>query len=349
KSNILYGMYQAKNAIRLLDECYLVEGYLDVLSLHQGGIENVVASSGTSLTEGQIKLISRYTQNVTVLYDGDAAGIKASLRGIDLILEGGLNVNVVLFPEGEDPDSYIHKVGDEAFLAYLKENTKDFISFKAELFAHDAKESPVKKAEAIKEIVHSIAKIPDNIKRSVFLKQCSLIFDIDEQVLIAEYNKIHLTAQKQQQPSHSVPPPPSEPPFGLPEAPPEFYEEEAEQEVDTQLKSLHNYEREVVRLLISYPTQLVEESQALSQYVVEQVEDVEFKNPVFARLVELCKTRIESGFLPSTEEFVNHPENDIRNAAIDLLSEKHELSEKWETHEIFVPREKDLLLYGVER
>ncbi|GAA3972816.1 DNA primase [Hymenobacter antarcticus] len=190
KSDVLYGLFQARQAIRTEEVCYLVEGYLDVLSLYQGGIKNVVASSGTSLTEGQIRLIKRYSDNVTVLYDGDAAGIKASLRGTDLLLEGGLNVRVVLFPDGDDPDSYIRKVGDQRFAEYIETKSQDFISFKTTLVAREASNDPVKKAEAIRDVLHSIAKVPDAIKRQVFLQQTSATFGIDEQVLITEYNKL---------------------------------------------------------------------------------------------------------------------------------------------------------------
>ncbi|GAB2723504.1 hypothetical protein GCM10011495_03190 [Hymenobacter frigidus] len=190
KSDVLYGLFQARQAIRTEEVCYLVEGYLDVLSLYQGGIKNVVASSGTSLTEGQIRLIKRYADNVTVLYDGDAAGIKASLRGTDLLLEGGLNVRVVLFPDGDDPDSYIRKVGDQRFAEYIETKSQDFISFKTTLVAREASNDPVKKAEAIRDVLHSIAKVPDAIKRQVFLQQTSATFGIDEQVLITEYNKL---------------------------------------------------------------------------------------------------------------------------------------------------------------
>ncbi|MDB5233831.1 MAG: primase [Hymenobacter sp.] len=190
KSDVLYGLFQARQAIRTQEICYLVEGYLDVLSLYQGGIKNVVASSGTSLTEGQIRLIKRYSDNVTVLYDGDAAGIKASLRGTDLLLEGGLNVRVVLFPDGDDPDSYIRKVGDQRFTEYIETKSQDFISFKTTLVAREASNDPVKKAEAIRDVLHSIAKVPDAIKRQVFLQQTSATFGIDEQVLITEYNKL---------------------------------------------------------------------------------------------------------------------------------------------------------------
>ncbi|WP_192821748.1 DNA primase [Rufibacter sp. LB8] len=362
KSDVLYGMAQAKQAIRHADNCYLVEGYLDVLSLHQGGIENVVASSGTSLTESQIKLIGRYTKNITVLYDGDPAGIKASLRGIDLILEGGLNVNVVLFPDGDDPDSYIRKVGDTAFKAYVDSHSQDFISFKSELFAKEAKDNPVKKAEAIREMVVSIAKIPDAIKRSVFLKQCSIQFGIDEQVLISEYNKIHLTEQRSQRSSSSSStssyPPAAYAPGSFEEmaaeaeaaaaAEAEMYGAEDQQEAD-QTSLLRMREREVIRFILNYADKEVEEGVTTSQFMLGELEDIEFKTPIYKRLFDMCRLKLEQGFLPLATEFMQHEDKDIRNEVIDLVSEKYELSNGWATHEIIVPHESDLVTYGSER
>src|SRR6195952_1424017 len=196
KSNVLYGLYFAKKAIREEDNCYLVEGYADVLSVHQAGIENVVASSGTSLTVEQIRLISRFTKNIAILYDGDAAGIKASLRGLDMILEEGLNVKVVLFPDGHDPDSYVRNVGTNAFKTYIEDNKKDFILFKTDILLKEAGNDPIKKSEVIREIVESIAKIPDSIKASVFVKECSLLLQMDERSLLTELNKMRLAKSK---------------------------------------------------------------------------------------------------------------------------------------------------------
>jgi DNA primase len=176
---VIYGLFQAKKAIRDQDNCYLVEGYADVLAVQQAYIENVVASSGTSLTLEQIRLISRFTQNVTILYDGDAAGIKASLRGLDMILEEGLNVKVVSFPEGDDPDSYMHKVGAGAFKTYIEDNRQDFILYKANILLAEAGTDPIKRAGIIRDIVESIAKIPDNIKASVFVRECSHLLEIE--------------------------------------------------------------------------------------------------------------------------------------------------------------------------
>ncbi len=183
KSKVLYGIFQAKQAIAKQDNCFLVEGYTDVIQFNQSGIENVVASSGTALTPDQIRLINRLTKNITVLYDGDAAGLRASIRGIDLILEEGMNVKVCTFPEGEDPDSFAKKTPYEDLVLYLENNAKDFIQFKASLLMNEAKNDPIKKADLIRDMVFSISKIPDRIKREVYIKECSRIMDISEDVL----------------------------------------------------------------------------------------------------------------------------------------------------------------------
>lgn len=192
KSKVLYGLFHAKQAIAKEDNCYLVEGYTDVIQFHQTGVKNVVASSGTALSPEQIRLINRLTKNITVLFDGDAAGLRASVRGIDLILEQGMNVKVCSFPQGEDPDSFARQNTFEELTTYLQENAKDFIQFKASLLVEDAKNDPIKKADTIREIVHSISKIPDPIKREIYVRECSNIMDISEQVLfttLAQINK----------------------------------------------------------------------------------------------------------------------------------------------------------------
>lgn len=350
KSDVLYGLFQAKNSIRAQDVCYLVEGYLDVLSLSQGGLENVVASSGTSLTEGQIKLIGRYTKNITVLYDGDAAGIKASLRGIDLILETGLNVNVVTFPQGDDPDSYIRKVGDVAFKEYVDAQSQDFISFKTNLYARDARDNPVKKAEAIREIVSSIAKIPDSIKRQVFLKQCSSIFKIDEEVLVAEFNKIYQQNRQQQQKQNTIATPTRE--FTdeeLAEAEAYAAEAEATTELNPELDVLYHHEKEVVRLALTYPTHPLSDAEVfMLPYLLEQLDDTNFHTPVFKEIIEFCRQKLASGHYPVSDDFINHSRSEIRTAAINLMSQKYELSDNWQTHQIFVPRETDQLQYAAD-
>src|SRR5512140_603268 len=190
KSRILYGIYQARKTITEEDKCFLVEGYTDVMSLHESGIENVVASSGTSLTQEQVRLIKRFTQNITILYDGDPAGIKASIRGIDLVLEEGLNVRIVLLPNNEDPDSYSKKVSNEEFTKFLKENETDFIRFKTQLLLEEASNDPVKRADLIRDVVKSIAVIPETITRTVYIKECSTVLEVSEPILYHEVNKL---------------------------------------------------------------------------------------------------------------------------------------------------------------
>ena len=205
KSNELYGIFFAKQAIVKADCCFLVEGYTDVISMHQAGIENVVASSGTALTQGQIRLIHRFTSNITVLYDGDAAGIKAALRGIDLLLEDGMNVKVVLLPDGEDPDSFARKHNASQFAEFIKQSETDFIRFKTRLLLDDAGNDPIKRSSLITDIIRTVAIIPDNIARSIYIRECSSMMEIDEQVLLNEVNKIRLSKDERQ--SIQAPPP----------------------------------------------------------------------------------------------------------------------------------------------
>ncbi|HEX8549316.1 MAG TPA: DNA primase [Cytophagaceae bacterium] len=330
KGNVLYGIHQAKQMIRQEDECYLVEGYTDVISLHQAGVQNVVASSGTALTEEQIKLVSRFTPNVTVLYDGDAAGIKASVRGIDLILEAGLNVHIVLFPDGEDPDSYSKKVGASNFKEFIKANRADFITFKTKLFLTEAQNDPLKKAEVIREIISTIAKIPDAIKRSVFIKECSKLLEVDEQILISENNKIRLNKGKEE----------SKKPAPTPVA-------EDVEEVPTQDEISQNIiqwqEREIVRLLIEYASDNIDEQTSVNSYLLSEVEDIDFKTPVYKKIVDLLRVEKSAGRSVTDSFFIGHEDAEIRKEAIDLISSKYELSTNWEKFKIYVAREKDNL------
>ena len=204
KSNELYGIYFAKQAIVKQDRCFLVEGYMDVIGMHQVGVENVVASSGTALTQGQIRLIHRFTNNITVLYDGDAAGIKAALRGIDMLLEEGMNVKVVLLPDGEDPDSFAKSHGASEFAEYISRHETDFIRFKTSLLLTEAGNDPIKRAALISDIVRSVAVIPDNIARSVYIRECGTMLEIDEQVVLNEVNKVRLA--KLEKETNATPP-----------------------------------------------------------------------------------------------------------------------------------------------
>ncbi len=219
KSNELYGIYFAKQAIVKEDRCFLVEGYTDVISMHQAGIENVVASSGTALTQGQIRLIHRFTSNITVLYDGDAAGIKAALRGIDLLLEDGMNVKVVLLPDGEDPDSFARKHNASQFSEFIKQSETDFIRFKTRLLLDDAGTDPIKRSSLITDIIRTVAIIPDNIARSIYIRECSAMMEIDELVLLNEVNKIRLSKEERQNMQGQATPPVSNTMSMIPEYP----------------------------------------------------------------------------------------------------------------------------------
>lgn len=333
KSSVLYGLHFAKKAIRDEDNCFLVEGYADVISVHQAGIENVVASSGTSLTVDQIRLIGRLTKNVTILYDGDAAGIKASLRGLDMILEEGLNVKVVLFPDGHDPDSYVRLVGTSAFKKYIEGNKKDFILYKTNILLGEAGKDPIKKAEVIREIVESIAKIPDSIKASVFVKECSHQLDIDERALLSELNKIRMAkARKDSQQML----PRQEAPEELP--PPE--ELELPQEKDDA-----NQEREIVRLLLLYGNHIIDwdgiANTYIGPFIIGELADVEFDNPVCRLFTEIYRQQVENGVLPDEQFFIHHADKSIVDITVTLITTRYTLSENWyEMHKIFVPDEQ---------
>ncbi|MFT5772619.1 MAG: DNA primase [Algoriphagus sp.] len=333
KSDVLYGMFQAKKAIRDKDNCFLVEGYTDVVSMHLSGIENVVASSGTSLTDGQIKLIKRFTNQVTVLYDGDAAGIKASLRGIDLLLEGGLNVKAVVFPEGEDPDSYSRKVGTQAFQTYLDENSRDFIGFKIGLYQDEFQRNPIRKAEVIREIVQSIGKIPDPIIRSVYAKEASGLLEIEEEIIHAELNKSLLKTQKEaynkQQQEAEV--------------------EEAIQELIpaesgiTVTEILKIQEREMIRLLLNYGLQILADQEiSLSNYLLAEVEDLEMSTPLYTKILKIYREALVKGEVPSVDYFIGFGDSEIQKEVIDLVTMRHEVSVHWEDkHKIIINKESD--------
>jgi DNA primase len=335
KSNVLYGLYFAKKAIRDEDNCYLVEGYADVLSVHQAGIENVVASSGTSLTVEQIRLIGRFTKNITILYDGDAAGIKASLRGLDMILEEGLNVKVVLFPDGHDPDSYVRLVGTNSFKNHIAQHRKDFILYKTDILLKDAGNDPIKRAEVIREIVESIAKIPDSIKASVFIKECSHILEIDERALLSELNKMRLAKARkdsQQQGPRTIEPADYLPPEELP----------VEQPVK---KDESNQEREIIRLLLLYGNRMIAWDGIANTYIgpfmIAELADVEFDNEVCKKFVALYAKEVENGVLPEDQFFIHCADKDIVDITVTSLATKYALSENWyEMHRILVPDEQ---------
>jgi DNA primase len=335
KSKIVYGIYQAKASIRKQDECYLVEGYTDVISLSQHGIENVVASSGTALTPDQIRLIKRFTQNITMLYDGDNAGVKAALRGTDLILEEGMNVRIVVFPDNEDPDSFIKRLGPTAFEDFIKANKKDLILFKTSLFAADAQNDPIKKAELVKDIVGSIAKIPDAIQRSVYLKSCAQIMDIAEQILIQEVNKTR--RKKSDQKSDDYAP--------VNNQNNEISHEEMLRKTESlAVDSLAFYERDIVRILMESGTKSIaiedEQEMILCHFMKEELKDIEFKTKYKYSYHYICS--LEKPIEP--KDYLQHEDPEISSVAFEVLTSPHDLSEGWfNKYKVVVP-DKDMNL-----
>ena len=323
KSNVLYGMFQAKNAIRREDFCYLVEGYTDVISMHQADIDNVVASSGTALTEEQIKLIRRFTENVTVLFDGDAAGIKAALRGIDLVLKGGLNVRVVLLPDGEDPDSMSRKMGSSDYKQYLKSHTKDFISFKIDLLATDAAHDPIKKAEAIREIITSISLIPDPIKRSVYIQETGNLLKISESVLLNELNKIVIQERKKKEPDSR-----KEHTKDIPGIDELAKESSTVYKLDTK-RMEEIQEREVIRLLLNYADSELEEDIDLVSYFISEFEDLEFTNHTYSKIYHEFYEAKGKGDLIDSAYFLNNGSEDVKKLIAELTTRKHYVSPHW--------------------
>lgn len=325
KSNELYGLYFARTAISKADSVYLVEGYTDVISMHQAGIENVVASSGTSLTENQIKLIKRFTENVCVLYDGDAAGIKASLRGTDMLLEAGLNVKIVLFPDGEDPDSYSRKVGSDAFDIFLSENKQDFILFKTGLLKDEAGNDPVKQAELVRDIVGSISKIPDAFKRSNFIKACSRLLKVEEQLLISESNRLLRTKAAQE--ARTTLPPPAEQPLN--------YEQEIKSLV--QLQSNDAQERDLLRVLLKYATHSINDTENVAQYVFRELAEAEIviENPVITDILKLIHAQLHNQELNMQSLlYANDPK--LTQVVADMMSENLEVSPHWSQYDVDV-------------
>lgn len=320
KSNELYGIYFAKQAIVREDRCYLVEGYTDVISMHQTGIENVVASSGTSLTPGQIRLIHRFTDNVTIIYDGDPAGIKASLRGIDMLLEEGLNIRVLLLPDGDDPDSFARKTNAADFIEFVNKNSVDFMRFKTRLLIDDAGNDPVKRAALISDIVRSISIIPNQVIRGEYVKECSILLKTDEAMLYHEINKLKASAREK-----SVTPQTSTPTQTFPTESPAVLN-----------KSLFdNEEKNLLQLLIKYGHlqrfYLDEEKKQLisvAEYVISDLEmdDLTFHNPLHQRMLNEYKQHCMQKNESAEKFFTFHPDSQISQLAIELLSEKYTLS-----------------------
>ncbi|MBI4648432.1 MAG: DNA primase [Bacteroidia bacterium] len=338
KSNALYGIFFAKKAIVEQNKCYLTEGYTDVISLHQSGIENVVASSGTSLTPEQIRLIKRFTTNITILYDGDPAGIKAALRGIDMILEEGMNVKVLLFPDGEDPDSFSKKVNSTELHSFLTQNEHDFIVFKTQLLLKEAAKDPVKKAMLITDVVQSIAVIPDIITRSVYIKECSTLMNVEEQILYTEVSKKR--RQKAEQ---------------------EYRREQAViqrtkatisvQPTVTDYTNTLIEQREIIRYLINYGSyelfvikkDIYEPAKAVSvaQYIFNELkqDNLSLTHPVIKQIFEEYENSLNNGIILESKHFTKHPDKEINSMAADLVTTKYKLSKIHSKAGVFVETE----------
>ncbi len=338
KSNELYGLYFARNAISKSGYVYLVEGYTDVIQMHQAGVENVVASSGTSLTENQIRLIKRFTDNVCVLYDGDAAGIKASMRGIDMLLEAGLNVKVLLFPDGEDPDSFCKKQGPLGFSAYLDENKQDFIRFKTSLLSADAGSDPIKNAELIKDVVQSIAKVPDAFKRSGFIKETSIALKVEEQLLITEINRL-LRNKLSQQANTTIP---------APDDQPLNYEAEIKQLLDVQVHD--HQEKDIVRLLLHFANLPMEGYRNVAHFILSEIaqDEIEIENPVVHEILNEIHKQLEAGEV-DMQKLVNHMNPDISRFIAEMLSLHYEISPNWEhKFDILIDKLEDKYLEDID-
>ena len=356
KSDVLYGIYQAKRAITQQDCCILVEGYTDVISMHQSGVENVVASSGTSLTEGQIRLISRFTKNVTVIYDGDSAGIKASLRGIDMILREGLNVRTVLLPDGDDPDSFARKHNATELQDFLLTHEEDFISFKTHLLLAEAQGDPLKKAALITDIVQSISVIPNEITRSVYIHECAKQMEIDEEVLVRE-----VTLKRVERSAGS-------------EAK-EFVRRQhilhgnatTNQNLGTSYpkqviagSSAEELERELIKYLIKYGEQSFEYREGkeevqlnVAEVIISDLDrnGIQLENPAYRTLYEEYRALWETGASIDIHHFINHPDPTVATATVDLLTsdDNYTASKLWQKHDISVESEQDRLPVAVPR
>jgi DNA primase len=355
KSQTLYGIYFARNEISRLDNCILVEGYADVLSMHQAGIENVVASSGTSLTTEQIRMISRYTKNVTMLYDGDAAGIHAALRGTNMVLEEGMNVRIVVLPPEHDPDSFVQQNPIEYVTKYLADNAKDFISFKTNLLLKDAKNDPIKKASVIKDIVETISVIPDPIYRATYIKECSRTLEVAEQTLMNELNKI-LRAKYRKQLGLD----PSQDPYQAQTAhltqTAQIAQNQHPLEVESTTPIGFYQEQELVKLLLTHGSETLDlegkdddgndafYTTTIASLIIDDLKNdgLLFRDPTHKKVFDAFDRGLDTGILPSTQEFISSEDDDVARLAADLLSTQYRLDD-WRRHRIVVKTENDVL------
>ena len=347
KSEILYGLHFSKGDIIKYDNCFLCEGYTDVISLYQAGIQNVVSSSGTSLTKEQIRLVKRYTKNITILFDGDAAGIKASFRGIDLILEEGLNVKIVLFPEGEDPDSYAKSVSSSELEQFLAEHTQDFISFKADLLLKEGENDPIQRAELIKEMMHSVSLIPDQITRNVYLKSVAQRFEMNEDILTNELinNRKELIAKT----------------VNTPEQRSEPTADPIPQQKKPRINDDHN-EQDLMRILLLYgPLSITIEQlndkgkkenieTSVAELILHEltIDELVFEDPVLHRIHKIIAESVAENTLLKASYFQKLEDQEIVRFATEIEMNQHELSDNWIIkHKIHTSSEKDKLHQAV--
>jgi DNA primase len=335
---VLYGLFQAKQEIVKRDEALLVEGYTDVLSFYQNGVQNVVSSSGTALTEGQIAMLKRYTPNITLLYDGDAAGIRASFRGLDMMLEQGVNVRVVPFPEGEDPDSFAQAHSTEELEKYIKSNRRDFISFKTGVLIDEAAGDPLKRAQMVREIVASIAKVPDRIGQEVFVKEAARLLDIDAAALFDELHRLLNDKSRQARRKQQQEPPMEVVTGGVPE----------------EAKILgYEQEKTLIHLAISKGTEIMLEEGidpeevnpvTVADWIKQELDNdgITFQVPVFAKAYGLLCAELEEGEVPVTSWWVRQPDPEVVELVTEALTEKYTLA-KWEAREIYLPKEKNII------
>jgi len=342
KSQVLYGLYQAKNEIIKNDCCFLVEGYTDVISLHHNNIKNTVSSSGTSLTEGQIRMIKRFTANIVILYDGDEAGINASFRGVDMILSAGLNVKVVIFPKGEDPDSYSNKTSTDEFKKYIEENQDDFITFKANQLLKNTRNDPIKISKTINDIITSIAVIPDPVSRSVYIKTTAQIFEMDEQLLILEVQK----KSKNKTPYISAQ---SSPATTVSKLPAKAFKKGLKHDLKLQ-------EKDLIRLMLNYGAlsiplevhkdngETLEEEYPLAQFIIEEMltDNLFYNNQQYQKIFDEFTDGLENGLLVNEQHFVQNP--DLTSLVVDLTTSENILSENWKNkHHIHTKTESERL------
>ena len=338
KSKVLYGLFQAKQEIVKRDEALLVEGYTDVLSFYQNGVRNVVSSSGTALTEGQIAMLKRYTPNITLLYDGDAAGIRASFRGLDMMLEQGVNVRVVPFPEGEDPDSFAQAHSTEELEAYIGSNRRDFISFKTGVLLEEAAGDPLKRAQMVREIVASIAKVPDRIGQEVFVKEAARLLEIDATALFEELDRLLNDQSRQARRKQQQEPQMEVVTGGVPEE-----------------AKILGYEQEkiLIQLAISKGKEIMLEEDldpeevipvTVANWIMRELSNdgISFQVPVFAKAFALLCAELERGEVPETSWLVRQPDPEIVELVTEALTEKYVLA-KWEAREIYLPKEKNII------